>query len=561
MFVFAILGLLFCGIAMIALIFEIVFGYSTKKKVMLSDGVEKREWIAKAGTIIGIAGLGIGIVLIIMYIATIGASKTSDSIANVFSSKAISSIITNIVSKTTNTSSFYSSVIDSQPSSYRANQISSSELLNSDNAALEKSAISTTAEAIAYLNKRYPYLWDSYHLWQGANSDVAKLRSGSEILDDTGSTSDGKINAGRSDIDTAVAYLLSDNMDIGTIYGFSHSTDNSFNPIMAANYIVENGKYVIFDPVIGMTGDKTSQGVGLLPEMTVSSLADYATVVAADSTLSSLIDSLYAVDNGQGITFTYNNLWTTVTEPTVSPFYANKDISNNQTANIIPENINKYKLPTMLGGLTLTVADAKALVGQTPEVIKAKVKTAGDLLLYMLASKMLLKNGDEQMTVDGHTWHYNDTAQVTLAENLGNCGRMANLANYLLAGDYDEIGFILQSWLPSAGGGGHVYNYIKYQGKYYIVDFSSYLFDNYNPQEEPNFISMVNLADYGTRWNECYGGVGSIIAQTSTVTHLPNVWEGNYCYYPKGADFTVLYQTPKCMVSTLPCPSAVPDWN
>lgn len=150
----------------------------------------------------------------------------------------------------------------------------------------------------------------------------------------------------------------------------------------------------------------------------------------------------------------------------------------------------------------MTVEDAKALVGETPAVIREKVRTAGDLLLYMLASRMLLKNGDESVTVDGHDWHYNSTAEQVLAENLGNCGRMANLANYLLADDYEEIGFILHSYYPG-NGGGHVYNYIRYGGKYYIVDFSSYLFADYSVQNEFHFLALNSLAEYGERWSEC----------------------------------------------------------
>jgi hypothetical protein len=139
------------------------------------------------------------------------------------------------------------------------------------------------------------------------------------------------------------------------------------------------------------------------------------------------------------------------------------------------------------------------------------------------------------------------------------CGRMANLANYLLEGDYEELGFILHSY--TGHGGGHVYNYIKYQGKYYIVDFSSFLFNNYDVNSQFNIIALDKLEDYGTRWKECYGGLAEIIAHTSPGTHLPNVWEGDYCYYPECAKFTVLMQTPECMVGTLPCTAETLDWS
>jgi hypothetical protein len=149
-----------------------------------------------------------------------------------------------------------------------------------------------------------------------------------------------------------------------------------------------------------------------------------------------------------------------------------------------------------------------------------------------------------------------------IAENLGNCGSMANLANFLLEGDYEEIGFVLHSYYPG-NGGGHVYNYIKYGGKYYIVDFSDYLFKNYEKSSEFNFIALDRLEDYAKRWNECYGGLAAIIVHKSPGTHLPNVWDGDGYYLPEGSEFTVLFETPRSgyEVRTMRCPSGVPDWR
>jgi hypothetical protein len=420
-----------------------------------------------------------------------------------------------------------------------------------------KKAISTSADAIAYLNMRFPNLWMSYHMWQGKDSGVAILRSGKQVLDDMVDADAGKGNAGRSDMATAIAYLLSDDMNIGTIYGFWHDSDATMNPIKAVNYIYSDGKYQIFDPVLGMTGDVGSRYGALLSEETVNSLEDYANDVTSNSKLNTELDNLYAIDKGQQLTFTDHYGWTTMTSPAVQPFYANESRHLNEAqfiqqkyGHIIPENVGEYKISSILGGLTLSVDQAKNLVGTSPENIKAKVKTAGDLFMYMLAARMLLIDGDNKQNIDGHVWHYNMPAYDTLAIDKGNCGRMANLANYLLEGDYEEVGFILHSWTGNSGG--HVYNYIKYQGKYYIVDFSDFLFDNYDVNGQFNIIALDKLSDYGTRWKECFGGIASIIAHTSTGTHLANVWEGNYCYYPEGSKFTVLYQTSECQVSTLP---------
>jgi hypothetical protein len=100
-----------------------------------------------------------------------------------------------------------------------------------------KQEISTPADAIALLNKKFSSLWMSYHTWQGEgsngedvlSSNVAILRSGQDVLTST--------VAGRSDMVTAVAYLLSDYYNIGGIYGFWHASDGTMNPVKAVNYI------------------------------------------------------------------------------------------------------------------------------------------------------------------------------------------------------------------------------------------------------------------------------------------------------------------------------------
>ena len=431
-----------------------------------------------------------------------------------------------------------------------------------------KSRLSTVADATAFLDIKYPSLWHSYHLWQGEGSNFAVLRSGEEILDDTVESDAGRGLAGRSDIATAIAYLLSDDYTIGSIYCFSYDNTGEFNPIKSATYILSNGQYRIFDPVVGMAADMGCRAGDLLPEMTVTDLAAYAKAVENSPQMAG-IASMYAIESGQRVTFSNINSWTRVITPNVAPLFADETKMLGDDAyyekmygHIKAENINEYQLPKILGGLTLSVSEAKALVGQPPEMIKAGVKTAGDLLLYMLAARIMLRNGDDSISVGGYTWHYNGPARQTLAENLGNCGRMANLANYLLEGDYQEIGFVLHSYYPGEGGG-HVYNYIKYQDKYYIVDFSSYLFSNYNVQAEFNFLELARIEDYGGKWGECYGGLAAIITHTSTGTHLPNVWhEGGY-YFPSDSEFSVLFETPGkgYEVRRMQRPSGVPDWR
>nr|WP_307990925.1 transglutaminase-like domain-containing protein [uncultured Niameybacter sp.] len=422
-----------------------------------------------------------------------------------------------------------------------------------------KKQIGTKEQAIKQLDGMFPTLWHSYHLWQGQDSCVAVLRSGEKVLGERLTSS-----AGRSDMATTVAYLLSDDYKTGTIYAFQFGQDGSLYPIKAATYIYKDGKYYIFDPVVGMKADEGCRNNEYIKSMTLNTLEEFGTYIKQTDGFKSNTSQVYAVPNGEEVRFVVdpNTLSVQVEHIEAKLLYSNTGLADERFKHINPDNIKQYKLPKMLGGLTLSVEQARVLVDKSPQEVKAQVRTAGDLLLYMLASRTLLDNGDQSMWADGQVWHYNKTAKDVLSTKRGNCGSMANLANYLLEDDYEDLGFVLHSYYPGSGGG-HVYNYIKYQGNYYIVDFSSYLFNNYSVQNEFNFIKMKNLGDYGTRWNECYGGLAAIIVHKSPGTHLPNVWSGNNYYFPVGSEFEVLLETPDkgYKVGKIPMPSAIPDWR
>ena len=143
------------------------------------------------------------------------------------------------------------------------------------------------------------------------------------------------------------------------------------------------------------------------------------------------------------------------------------NLAEQRNAHIKPENIGSYELSKKLGGTTLTPEEAYALLDMEPEQVKERVKTAADVLMLMLAGQYRDCQGDRNVMIDGQEWHYNLNAFQVMQTRTTNCGSAANLANYLLEGDYEEIGFILHAYYIG-NGGGHVYNYFKYQGKYYL---------------------------------------------------------------------------------------------
>jgi len=417
---------------------------------------------------------------------------------------------------------------------------------DSDAAAL-RSEISELEEVTAYFDERFPEIWMSAHLTDGVK-DYFWLASGEEIVQRPPDNA-----VGRSCIVNAATYLLSDDMEIYSVIGFRHDESGGC-PLMAVNCIRTESCYRFVDPVLGMRGDEGSRYGALLPEATVASLEEYVQLLQSDPEIMRTLDYLYLFEGGQVIEFYEDNHGlVTLKSPDMEPLFHNaqkleaeEQARAQAMAHIKPENIGSYELSTLLGGITLSPEEAYTLVDADPETVKEAVKTAGDVLMYMLAAKIGDNGGCYCTEWDGYTWHTNFTAKEVMERKLSNCGASANLANYLLEDDYEEVGFILHAYYPG-NGGGHVYNYFLYEGKYYIVDFSWYIFAGYAPSQDFPVLVLDRLEDYtGDTIGQLFGGVSLAIAHTSPGQHLPNIFGEEYgeiyYYVPQGSEYTLLYE-------------------
>ena len=414
-----------------------------------------------------------------------------------------------------------------------------------------RAEISTMEQAIEYFNTRFPDLImgvycadDRLDYYWIENGYTQCLNPSDWVMD-------------RAAVVNGITYLLSDNMEIYTVIGFRHirgQIDPYGMPVLAINCIKTEDGYAFIDPVKGMQGDISSRRDAILPEATVSSIEEYVHLINSDPQIYSTLDFLYMFEGGTRIEYYVDEQGiSTLRYPMQKSVYQNldKDMSAMQReakAHIKPENIDKYQLSRVLGGTTLTPEQAYGLVYAKPEEVKAAVKTAGDLLMYMLAAQI----GDVGMCNcdqwGEYVWHSNLTAKEVMSKKRANCGSSANLANYLLEGDYEEVGIIQHAYYKG-NGGGHVYNYFLYEGKYYIVDFSWFISRNYAPSADFPVMALKSLEDYnGKLANKLFRNVSLVIAFTSTGQHLPNVFgedynEDPYHYYvPEGAEYTVLYE-------------------
>ena len=349
----------------------------------------------------------------------------------------------------------------------------------------------------------------------------------------------------------AVRVLGDDLPGIGIVAARVAENDGTF---LYGNLIpAEDGGYYLisFD---ALTDEwEAAVEAGMRPEAFLPIWVDgYAGIAAwcqsADNPRSSTLTQAFYIPGDQEVVLDYKDeLYTPRSPWGIQEFFRDEALTANlaeqKVAHIQPENIGNFVLSTKLGGTTLTPEEAYALLDMEPEQVKKRVKTAADVLMLMLAGQYGDCHGDKAKVIDGQEWHYNLNAFQVMQTRTTNCGSAANLANYLLEGDYEEIGFILHAYYIG-NGGGHVYNYFKYQGKYYIVDFSWYMFNNYQPENDFPVMELDRLEDYGSRIPELYGGVCMALAHTSPGQHYPNVFDDQNAAYaiPEGVEYELLHQ-------------------
>ena len=122
--------------------------------------------------------------------------------------------------------------------------------------------------------------------------------------------------------------------------------------------------------------------------------------------------------------------------------------------------------------------------------IKKRITTVADMICF------LKRNGFKAAGRDSIVWtnnydgadvgniryhddnlNYTISGKESLMVNEGQCSSTATLLHYLLADDYEEVGYVPITFVSKDDGrlDGHVINYIKNDGKYYLISPSYYL--------------------------------------------------------------------------------------
>lgn len=180
-----------------------------------------------------------------------------------------------------------------------------------------------------------------------------------------------------------------------------------------------------------------------------------------------------------------------------------------------------------LGASDMTNQEIEDLDGASPEQIVASIDTLHELIQYYKVHAFTWTNDNICIKQDGITWEHHKPGYRTAVLNHGCCAASANLCAYVLAGDYDEIGFISMQHF----GSGHIINYLRRGSVYYLIDFTHYA--NNVPAQCPetgnkndyDFNSNASIleTDSLAKWTEYYRKLTSykVMYQVQTMGVMP----------------------------------------
>lgn len=216
----------------------------------------------------------------------------------------------------------------------------------------------------------------------------------------------------------------------------------------------------------------------------------------------------------------------------------------------------------VLGPTTLTPQQIMELDGDY-ENLQSSIKTVSDVILFFKTSKFQLEDGDIELSDGNYIWHFNRPALNAIKNNKAVCGGTSSIVNYLLKDDFDEVGFMNCAQY----GSGHVFNYVKYKKKYFLVDFNSYISSGYKntPIISKGLVSLEECAMYYMKYYDPEGKINIFVTYESNdclpvASDLLNTAIMNY--YPKDTNINVLYNSQNEIyeIKFIDLPSNTPLW-
>ena len=195
-----------------------------------------------------------------------------------------------------------------------------------------------------------------------------------------------------------------------------------------------------------------------------------------------------------------------------------------------PLDLKPYKFPKDIGTSSALDSDTcRALAKGTLQELAEAIRSVPDLLTYMHYAAFSKYDGDIQLPLENLTWHFNYSPEVVFRKNAGNCGATAGFVEYLLQGDYDEVGIIGLTYGQGMGGG-HVINYIRQGKNYYVLDFNSWTCTGHDPYSL-KFSNGADLKTAAKSYSKKVGGVVLMCGYQTDFGDAPVGWDATNTSY------------------------------
>ena len=127
-----------------------------------------------------------------------------------------------------------------------------------------------------------------------------------------------------------------------------------------------------------------------------------------------------------------------------------------------------------LGKSGYTNADIAAMVTEKPEAKQKAVSTLYEALQLFQISNFSEADDNVRIMENRLDWEHHKPGYDAVRTNEGCCASDSNWLNYILKGDYEQVGFLAYS---QQDGSGHIINYIYHDGFYYFIDLTHYRTD------------------------------------------------------------------------------------
>ncbi len=124
-----------------------------------------------------------------------------------------------------------------------------------------------------------------------------------------------------------------------------------------------------------------------------------------------------------------------------------------------------------LGGSRYTNAQVNEMLAASPEEKQQNMSTLYEALQLYQVGNFTPSDDNVRQMENGVFWEHHKPGYYAVRSNTGCCATDSNWLHYILAGDYEEVGYLATS---QRDGSGHVYNYIYHDGWYYFVDLTHY---------------------------------------------------------------------------------------